>query len=185
MTTSNFVPLEAIRSGPGKNFFEKSEENPCNGCSAPCCRMLLIPHPTPSTFMDLDYIRYMVGFQNVEMILNQDGRWQVVIEQICQLLDQELNLCTVHNTPRKPKTCVFFNPYRCWYKRNFTTENPPEIIRIDIEAIETILERVHFDQNGNITEIPSWELIQELVNNGKGKLESRPSPEDLPLINSC
>jgi Fe-S-cluster containining protein len=147
----------------GKNFFDKSEENPCIGCSAPCCRILLIPHPVPATFMDLDYIRYMVGFQSVKMVLNKDGTWHVLLEQNCRLLDQETNRCTAHNTARKPKTCVFFNPFRCWYKRNFTTSDPPDLIRIDMHAMEVILERVVFDDEGNIAEIPTWEMVRDMV----------------------
>jgi len=114
--------------------------------------------------MDLDYIRYMVGFQSVKMILNRDGTWQVLVEQTCQLLDQKTDRCTVHNTSRKPKTCVFFNPFRCWYKRNFTTPDPPDLIRIDMDAMEAILELVRFDDEGNILEIPTWETVHDLIN---------------------
>lgn len=134
------IPVES------KNFFEKAEEQPCQECHAHCCRMLLIPHPTPTTFMDLDYIRYMIGFQNVGVILNSNGQWQVFVEEDCQLLDQEANLCTVHNTSKKPKTCVFFNPH------------------LDMEAMEIILPHVRFDGDGNIIEIPKWEYIWDLIN---------------------
>src|SRR3712207_5664059 len=106
MSPTGFASSNQLVQIRGKNFFEKTEENPCLNCSAPCCRMLLIPHPAPNTFMDLDYIRYMVGFQNVKMVLNRDGSWQVLVERPCQLLDQSTNRCTAHNTPRKPKTCV-------------------------------------------------------------------------------
>src|SRR5262245_19459783 len=174
MATQYVIPAEAIGPLRGKNFFERAEANPCTGCSAPCCRMLLIPHPTPSTYMDLDYIRYMVGFQSVKMILTTDGHWQVIIEQNCRLLDQKTNLCTVHGTPKKPKTCVFFNPYQCWYKRNFTTVNPPDIIRIDLEVIEIILAHVRFDDEGTITELPTYEFIRDAVEHHESELKSKP-----------
>ena len=146
-----------------KNFLDLAEENICAKCSAPCCRLLLVPHPTPATFMDLDYIRYVVGFYGAQMILNNDGRWQLLIEQACRLLDQETNLCTVHATPRQPKTCVYYNPHRCWYKRNFDNEGqPPELIRVDMDKLEAILPHVRFDKEGNILEIPKWEAIREL-----------------------
>lgn len=178
MKTSDLI-LEEKRVR-GKNFFEKVEETPCNGCSAPCCRVLLIPHPTPANFMDLDYIRYMLGFPTVQMILNIDGQWQVLIEQTCQLLNQKTELCTVHNTPRKPKTCVFFNPYGCWYKQSFhKTENPSNLIRIDMEAFEAILPHVRFDEEGNIIEIPTWEFIQNLLNNLKPQQNREPSHHTL------
>jgi len=146
-----------------KNFLEMAQENPCTSCIAPCCRVLLIPHKPPATFLEMDYIRYMVGFKNVEMIVSSDGQWQVCVKEICQLLDEETNLCTVHNTPRQPKVCVNYNPYHCWYQRNLTTDNPPEIIRLDMEAMEVILPHVLFDTDGNIKEVPNWEKMQELV----------------------
>jgi len=162
MTTRNSVTTETKTDSQRNNFIEVAEENPCSSCSAPCCRVLLVPHPTPETFMDLDYIRYVVGFHSTQMILNSDGRWQLLIEEPCRLLDEETNLCSVHDTPRQPKTCAFFNPYRCWYKRNFDkTERPSELIRIDMDKLEAILPHVRFDNDGNILEIPKWEDIRD------------------------
>jgi hypothetical protein len=175
METSDFIPMQKGAHVQGKSFLHKAEENPCTGCSAPCCRVLLIPHPTPSTFMDLDYIRYMIGFPKLEMILNSDGQWQVLIEQTCRLLDEETNLCTVHATARKPKTCVFFNPYPCWYRWSFhKKENPPNLIRINMEAFEEVLAHVQFDEDGKILQIPTWEFIRNLVNN-KSDRTNKPS----------
>lgn len=148
----------------GVTFLEKAEENPCLDCSAPCCRLLLIPHPTPTNFMDMDYLRYMVSFEGVEMILTSDGHWQVLVDRTCRLLDPRANRCTVHGTSRKPKTCVFFNPHRCWYRRNFDKmTDPPDLIRISMPVLEAILPLIRFDAEGNITEIPAWELIREIA----------------------
>jgi Fe-S-cluster containining protein len=163
MTTSESITLETKPDSQHDNFPEAAEQNPCAGCSAPCCRVLLVPHPTPTTFMDLDYIRYVVGFHRAQMILNNDGRWQLLVEQACRLLDPETSQCTVHGTPRQPKTCVFFNPYRCWYKRNFDNrQRAPELIRVDMDKLEAILPHVRFDEDGNILEIPKWESIRDL-----------------------
>lgn len=159
-------------------FHAATAANPCAGCSAPCCRMLLIPHPTPMTFMDLDYIRYMLGFGRVGMVLGRDGRWQVRVDDVCGFLDQETNLCTVHDTPRKPKTCVYFNPHRCWYKRNFTTDDPPDLVQIDAQVFEQVLELVCCDEDGQIVELPSWEAIQEIAE------EHRSATGELDLVAS-
>jgi hypothetical protein len=69
---------------------------------------------------------------------------------------------------------VFFNPYRCWYKRNFTTQNPPDLIYIDAEAIEAILAHVRFNEEGQIVEIPSWETVQNLVSISKSQQKNEP-----------
>lgn len=176
MKTCDFMPDKKGARVDGKSFFEIAEENPCTDCSAPCCRVLLIPYPTPSTFLDFDYVRYMLGFPTVRMILNSDGQWQLLVEQTCRLLDQETNLCTLHDTPRKPKTCVFFNPHRCWYRWSFhKKENPPHLIPINTEVFEGILAHVRFDEDGNILEIPAWEFIRDLVKNNKSNQKNKPS----------
>ena len=146
-----------------KNFLEITEGNVCANCSAPCCRVLIVPHATPLTFMDLDYIRYIVGFNTVQLILKRDGSWRLLMDQICRLLDQKTNLCTVHDTPRQPKTCVFFNPHECWYRANFeNNERTPNFIRIDMDKLEALLPHIRFDEHGNILEIPTWEFIRDL-----------------------
>jgi hypothetical protein len=176
MNTSEFIQKQKEVRARSQNFLERAGENPCTDCSAPCCRMLLIPQSTPSTFMELDYICYMLGFPNVRMLLNSDGQWQVLIEQTCQLFDEKTNLCTVHNSPRKPKTCAFFNPYSCWYRLSFhNKENPPELIQIDMKAFENILPLIRFGEDGNIMEIPTWEVIRDIVINGKAKKKNQPS----------
>jgi hypothetical protein len=113
--------------------------------------------------MDLDSIRYMINFQNVEFVLNLDGTWQLVIDRPCRLLDLHTIRCTVHNTPSMPKTCKYFNPYHCWYKRNFTTDDPPDLIRFTAKAFDMILSQVRFDENQAIVELPDWESLRRLT----------------------
>jgi hypothetical protein len=156
--------MEAAAVLRGQNFPEIVDENPCIGCSAPCCRILLVPHPTPATLMDLDYIRYMLGFQGVQMILTREGQWRILVEQQCSLLDGATCRCTAHGTSRKPKTCVYFNPYHCWYKRNFHgTNEPPDLIRINAQSLEVLLQHVRFDEDCKISDTPPWEFVRELV----------------------
>jgi len=131
--------------------------------------------------MDMDYLRYMVAFEGVEMILTSDGHWQVLVDRTCRLLDSRTNRCTVHGTPRKPKTCVFFNPHRCWYRRNFDrSANPPDLIRITMPVLEAILPLIRFDEEGNIVEIPAWELIREIANRSGDGIAPGSSEKERP-----
>jgi Fe-S-cluster containining protein len=163
-----------------QSFLEAAGGNPCAGCSAPCCRMVVIPHPAPTTFMDLDYVRYMLGFGRLKMLLTREGDWRVQVEDVCGFLDQQTNLCTVHATDRQPKTCSYFNPHRCWYKRNFTTAEGPDLIVIDQAVFERILELVRCDDDGQIIEQPSWETIQALAR----ELQTPPvnGARELPML---
>jgi len=166
--TTTFVPVESLRFSGGKadeskDFFQRASEHPCDGCPAPCCRRLIMPHPTPQTFLDLDYIRYMLGFPKITMLLRADGTWQTSIDVVCDLLDQETNRCTVHGTARQPKVCSYFNPYQCWYKRNFTTDQAPDVISIDRERFDALLADIRFDAHGRIVELPSAARIREIA----------------------
>jgi hypothetical protein len=160
--TETFIPVSAVGRN-GRTFDSLTQQSPCDGCSAPCCRILITPHPTPLSFSDLDYIRYVLGFPRTEMIVHKDGTWQMATHRACSLLDEEHGLCTVHGTPRKPKVCVYFDPYKCWYKRNFTTPRPPDIVRLDADRFERLLAVCAFDENGAISEIPRWEQLRAVV----------------------
>lgn len=173
--TSTFIPVQAIGRN-ARRFTDLAEANPCDGCSAPCCRIVLTSHPTPQTFMDLDYIRYLLGFPGTELIVSRDGAWQQLSHRTCGLLDAADSRCTVHGTVRKPKVCVFFNPYRCWYKRNFTVADPPDIVRLDLSRFEAMLDACVFDDNGQLTQVPPWELLRDLVSPPAPSPDASPAP---------
>lgn len=145
------------------SFDQVNLSNPCQTCKeAMCCKMLLLPYPTPANFMDMDSIKYMLGFPGTNMILHENGNWQIQIEQNCRFLTAE-NLCSIHDTPEIPKTCTFFNPYNCFYRQNFTADHSGNLIKINYYAFKKILERISFDELGNITAIPTQEEIRQIV----------------------
>src|SRR5205814_6185839 len=136
---------------------------PCDGCSAPCCQVVLTTHKTPATFMDLDYLRYLCGFPDTELLVDAEGEWKVAAWKRCGFLTDEQR-CMVHGSARKPKTCVFFNPHGCWYKRNFhETNEPPDIVRMSPIVFEAVLERTVIDDAGQIESMPSWSDIRRLA----------------------
>lgn len=120
--------------------------------------------------MEMDYIRYMLGFPAIKMILRKDGNWQVKVEQNCGYLDSNTNLCTVHGTSRQPKTCSFYNPHHCWYKRNYTKDRFVDLVEMDLTKYETLLDHIQFDEEGAIIKIPSWEFVNTLVNDVKSQV---------------
>ncbi len=164
MNQSDAIIEDGAIAGRAMHFFVKAEEDPCVGCSAPCCRAFFIPYPVPSTYMDLDAMLYLLGFPSAQMILSSDGNWKVMIEGNCRFFDLETNLCSIYGTSRRPKTCEYFNPHQCWHKNNFHhNSGPSEIVRVNLATLEAILAHIHCDEAGNITEIPEWDILQELA----------------------
>ena len=158
------IPLEQIETKPdgGVTFAQLLASDPCSDCTSPCCRMMMLPHKTPQNFMDMDHIRYMLGYPTIQMVVSAEGQWYVVVLDTCRFLDTETNLCTVHGTPRKPQVCINHNQHQCWYKRNFTKETSPDLVRFDSDIFEEILKRVHFDDDGKIVRGLSLDDMREL-----------------------
>jgi Fe-S-cluster containining protein len=149
--------------GRNATYAEHAEANPCEGCSAPCCRLTILPQAEPRTFRALDSLRYLVAHEDHELLLDRKGQWKLSISRRCRLLTDD-NRCSVHDTPAKPKICVFFNPHGCWYKRNFQeVEEPPDLIRMDLDGFERVVSSVHFDADGNVIDVPPFDELRRLA----------------------
>ena len=145
------------------SFAEFSRGNPCAGCPAPCCRLQLIPHKTPSTFMDLDFVRYMLLFPHTEAVVTISGEWHIAKRENCRAFEATTCTCKNHDTPQKPRTCMMFNPYNCWYKKNFVPERPPEVYRLNLTRFEVWVNEIGFAEDGRIILAPSFERSQEIL----------------------
>jgi Fe-S-cluster containining protein len=157
------VGAEAPVAFLGRNFSAFAEHNPCDGCSAPCCRMVISPQRAPESFGALDRLRYLVAHESAELLLDPRGRWQLVTTNPCTLLSAD-NRCSVHGTARKPKICVNYDPHGCWYKRNFhDVDVAPDLIRMDLEAFERVVDQLEFDEDGRITHIPTYAELRRIA----------------------
>lgn len=145
------------------SFTEFNQRNPCAGCPAPCCRMQLIPFKAPVTFMDIDFIRYLLLFRNTEMAVSTAGEWSIVKWEECSALDVDTCLCRLHNTPQKPHTCTQFNPYNCWYKNNFVLEGSQDVYRLDLKRFDVWVKEVQFAEDGRIIAGPDFERSMEIL----------------------
>lgn len=138
-------------------FSQLNQRNPCFACPAPCCRMQLIPHKTPTTFMDMDFLRYMLLFPGTEVVVTTSGEWKIIRWQDCSALEAETITCRMHNTSAKPRTCAMYNPYNCWYKRSFVTDGSAEVYRMDLARFEVWVHEIQFGEDGQITSVPNFE----------------------------
>lgn len=158
------TPTEVpVRLGRTTTFAEQADGNPCEGCSAPCCRLTIVPQPEPRTFRALDTLRFLAAHADHELLLDRQGRWHLAVERPCRLLTDDRR-CSVHGTPAQPKICVYFSPHNCWYKRNFhEVTDPPDLIRMDLAAFERVVAEVAFDGDGNVTEVPPYDELRRLA----------------------
>ncbi len=157
------APVAFLGRGQDRNFSEFAEHNPCDGCSAPCCRLVILPQGVPETFRALDRLRYLVVHAGTELLLDRKGSWHLSTANPCQLLTDD-NRCSVHGTPSQPKICVNYSPHGCWYKRNFhEVEEPPDLIRMDLGGFDRIVSAVRFDDAGRVVDVPPFDELRRLA----------------------
>ena len=156
-----FLALDEVAAR--RNFAEFADHNPCEGCSAPCCKLVILPQPIPETFGALDRLRYLVVHRGTELLIDRKGNWRVSSRNPCSLLTDD-DRCSVHGTSAQPKICVNYSPHGCWYKRNFhDTDDPPDLIRLDLEAFDRIVAEVRFDDHGRIIDVPPYDELRRLA----------------------
>lgn len=145
-----------------KSYDQIINENPCEGCPAPCCRMLITHQQPPRTIRDIDHMRYSMLFENSEICIANTGEWSLIKWQNCTLLDLAASTCTVHKTPKQPLICKDFSPYQCWYKRNFVKGQPQtDLVRLNLERFETLVNATEFDSSGVISEFPDMNQFRQ------------------------
>ena len=145
------------------NFVQFSQRNPCAGCPAPCCQLQLIPYKRPMTFMDIDFLRYMLLFPHTEVVVTLNGEWSIIKWENCRAFEDSTHACQLHNTSGKPHTCTMYNPYNCWYKRSFVLDYSQEVCRLDLVRFEAWLSEIHFAEDSKIISMPNFERSLEIV----------------------
>lgn len=144
-------------------FTEFSQKNPCAGCPAPCCRMQLIPHRTPATFMDIDFLCYMLLFPKTEVVITPNGEWSILKWEQCSEFEASTHTCRLHNKSDKPRTCAMYNPYNCWYKRSFVLKDSNQVYRLDFVRFDLWVKDLQFGEDGKIISAPNFEKSLEIL----------------------
>jgi len=88
----------------------------CEDCPAKCCHTLLIPFKKPRTRSMIDYYKWHVQYDTVQIAIHL-RRWHLVIKGRCIYLNEK-NLCSIYDN--RPDTCHEHNPPACehyggWY----------------------------------------------------------------------
>jgi Fe-S-cluster containining protein len=134
--------------------------SPCNSCgTSPCCTFLPVHRFRPQSLADLDYARYLVNFDRIELGLSATGEWHVYYRYPCRFLDRATFRCNIHGTPRQPAVCVNFNPYRCWYRKSLRGVGSDNYVRIDHPRLAWILDRVELDGERDLRALPAWDAM--------------------------
>jgi len=137
--------------------------DPCTGCGAHCCRVLMFPIPTPETYGSLDYLKFSLGFPGVEIGVSDEG-WSIVVSTTCRHLRDDR--CSVYGRSERPILCSYYDASHCAYKPQFSVPRPESLLRLQLEDFATLAGSVEFDDQGAITNLPTKNELRDLIEQG-------------------
>jgi len=138
---------------PSAKTMSELMQDPCMGCEAPCCRYLYFPLPVPTTFMQVDYIKFSLNFPGTECVVSPLS-WWLVLRADCESFGLETKQCTLYGKPERPLRCAHLNQWDCGqYKRLLHADSG--LHRMDWQGFAELVEQIRFDDSGQIVQLPS------------------------------
>ncbi len=147
--------------------YKEAKQSPCLACnSVLCCSLLTLTEFTLLTLSDLDLISYYLNFRDIVVILDRSGECHIYYSKACRFFNNQSKTCSIHNQPSQSATCVYYNPYRCFYKN---LNDDKKLIQygsiwLDHERLEYLSEQIGFDESRNIVQMPNYEKLVEKFN---------------------
>lgn len=130
--------------------------SPCEGCGAWCCKFLVFDRGIPSDALQVEFLRYCLGFPGVELGISP-GNWSVLVRTTCRHLDG--NRCSVFGSPERPLRCASFDALSCGY-RAFGVPVPDKMVRVSRDQFGAVAEAVEFNGLGQVVAVPSVETLR-------------------------
>ena len=134
-----------------RRYSDAEVTNPCEGCGAWCCKMLVFNRGLPGDASQLEFLRYCLGFPGVEVGVAADN-WAVIVRTTCRHL--EGNRCSVYGTEERPLRCSSYDALGCGYRGHFGKPRPDDIVRVSRDQFGLVADSIVFDDLGRIRAIP-------------------------------
>lgn len=100
-----FVPEPYL---PDRRPFDKSDPNPCSGCSN-CCEYLSIGIDNPTSVKDFDHVLWYLLHKDVWVYIDDEDEWYVQFNTPCRKLDNRR--CSYYE--HRPSICRKYEPAAC------------------------------------------------------------------------
>lgn len=170
-----------------KLTYNEAMTSPCAACKpSPCCSILHLDTLIVNNLSDLDKVDFFLNFHNIEVCLTAVGEWAVYYNHYCRFYDSRKSICTLHGTEKKPGVCVHYNPYHCFYRKADNTRQNfnRDMIWINRERMNFLKDKISFNENRDILEIPGKESVYEAMSRIAYTLPRRMEapPEDKAIV---
>jgi hypothetical protein len=133
---------------------------PCTGCSAHCCRVLMFPMERPTDASGFDYLQFCLGFPGIRLGIS-DTQWSILVDTECRHL--EGNRCSIFGLPERPLACRYYDEWRCSYKVQFEQAESAGVLHVDHDQYRQLLGCFDFDGNGAVMRIPEVSELRNVV----------------------
>jgi hypothetical protein len=140
------------------HFGHPQVSEPCEGCEAWCCKMLVFNRGLPVSASQVEYMRYCLGFPGIEVGVAEDG-WAVIVHTTCRHLQG--NRCSVFGTDDRPLKCDYYEALNCSYRGHFGVPRPEDIVRVRRDQFGVLAESMVFDELGKTLAIPPIDILRD------------------------
>ena len=132
--------------------------DPCQTCSAWCCTRLNFPHTTPTVEANLEYLRFLIGFEGMELGFSPEG-WTAVVRTKCRhrASMSENGRCDVYDQPERPLACQTYQPAVVHIK--LVWSHPTGILPTDDQSLDDVLALYRLDEQGTIRSHPQYHQV--------------------------
>jgi hypothetical protein len=153
------TPEPAKREAMPIYSFDQVRE-PCTGCAAYCCRVLIFPMERPADASGFDYLQFCLGFPGIRIGIS-DTQWAILVDTECRHLEN--NRCSIFGLPERPLACRYYDEWRCTYKLHFEQAESAGVLHVDLDQYRHLLGCLEFDCNGAVMQIPKVSELRKFV----------------------
>lgn len=130
--------------------------DPCAGCAAHCCKVLIFPLPPPSTRQEVSFYRYIAGFPGLEIAVTPRG-YVVQCFSRCKHLSSK-NRCELFGEPNRPIFCTSYDPWNCSFVPTY--EYGTSLLRrFNLEEWAVVESLFQYGKGDGVTHIPVYEDV--------------------------
>lgn len=141
-------------------YDDPAVQQPCAGCAAHCCQVLVFNQAIPTRVADLDRILYLLGFPSIELVV-AEGDWSILVHTRCRHLRG--TECGLFGQPERPLKCGALPAVGCEYKPMLGAYDPDRQLRIRADLFPVLQNSLAYASDGTVLAVPPVPLINQLM----------------------
>ncbi len=158
--TRTSVRVPADFETPSVLGHQDARVSPCEGCSAPCCEVLLFRLPDPVNREIVDFYSYITGFPGLEIASTPRG-WVIQCFSRCRHLTRDRR-CGLYGKDERPVHCQTYDAWACRYVPTFL-QGDELYVPIPADRWEQVVGLFQFDEAGQTVDPPDHQMISAQI----------------------